>query len=143
MHINFRIILEAHSCRHLQSISMFNNNPLPDGVYEIYPHGLSKPPIKTYCDMSRDGGGWTLLVTSHTNTWTAADVTLRNPDKPSLTADFSILKYADDIKNHPNVIGGTFEYRLEADRPGLYRKDPFVVCYFSGIFRICMFSGAR
>jgi len=70
--------------------------------------------------MSRDGGGWTLLVTSHTNTWTADDVTLRNPDKPSLTADFSILKYADDIKNHLNVIGGKFEYRLEAQRPGLY-----------------------
>lgn len=68
--------------------------------------------------MSRDGGGWTLLVTSATNTWTKNDVTFKNADKPSLTDDFSILKYADDIKNNQDVHGSTFEYRLEANRPG-------------------------
>lgn len=68
--------------------------------------------------MSRDGGGWTLLVTSRTNTWTAQNITLRNIMTPSLTQDYSMLKYADDIKNNINVAGTTFEYRLEAQARG-------------------------
>ncbi|KAK3716434.1 hypothetical protein QZH41_016845, partial [Actinostola sp. cb2023] len=105
---------KAHSCRHLQEVTKADNKDLPDGVYDIYPHGLSNAPIKAYCDMSRDGGGWTLLVTSHTNSWTKDNVILRNADSPSLTRDYSILKYADGIKNNLNVIGSKFEYRLEA-----------------------------
>ena len=90
-----------------------------DGIYQIYPRGPSNPPVKTYCDMSRDGGGWTLLVTSRTNTWTKDNVRLRNPDSPSVTNDYSILKYADDIKNNLNVTGNKFEYRLEANATGI------------------------
>lgn len=70
--------------------------------------------------MNRDGGGWTLLVTSHTNEWTKDNVELKNEDKPSLISDYSILKYADDIKNELNIVGTKFEYRLEAQRPGKY-----------------------
>ena len=65
--------------------------------------------------MSRDGGGWTLLVTSHSNSWTSDNVRDRNADNPSLISDYSILKYADDMKK---VNVATFEYRLEAQRPG-------------------------
>jgi hypothetical protein len=72
----------------------------------------------TYCDMTRDGGGWTLLVTSHTNTWTAENVLLRNSKSPNLLKDFSILSRADDIKNNIYVSGQTFEYRLEAQSRG-------------------------
>ena len=89
-----------------------------DGIYGIYPHGLSKPPVMAYCDMSRDGGGWTLLVTSRTNTWTKDNVRLRNPESPSVTNDYSILKYADDIKDSLKVTGNKFEYRLEAYKRG-------------------------
>ncbi|KAK3698442.1 hypothetical protein QZH41_010011 [Actinostola sp. cb2023] len=109
---------KTHSCRHLQLVTKADNKDLPDGIYDIYPHGLSNAPIKAYCDMSRDGGGWTLLVTSHTNSWTKENVILRNADSPSLTRDYSILKYADDIKNNLNVIGTKFEYRLEAQNRG-------------------------
>ncbi|KAK3716436.1 hypothetical protein QZH41_016844, partial [Actinostola sp. cb2023] len=107
-------VKETHSCRHLQVVTKADHKDLPDGVYDIYPHGLSNAPIKAYCDMSRDGGGWTLLVTSHTNRWTKDNVILRNAESPSLTRDYSILKYADGIKNNLNVIGSKFEYRLEA-----------------------------
>lgn len=103
--------------------AMANNLHLPDAIYKIYPQGLSRKPILAYCDMSRDGGGWTLLVTSRTNTWTAPNMTLRNIMSPSLTQDYSMLKYADDIKDNLNVDGKTFEYRLEAQTRGLCSID--------------------
>jgi hypothetical protein len=36
-------------------------------------------PFKTFCDFSRNGGGWTLMVTSRTNAWTLAQVYERDP----------------------------------------------------------------
>ena len=104
------------SCRHLQRIAREKNHFFPDGVYKIYPTGSR--PVMTYCDMTRDGGGWTLLVTSHTNSWKAQNVKLRNTNYPKLTDDFSILQYADSIKNNKEVTGTTFEYRLEAQSRG-------------------------
>lgn len=73
--------------------------------------------------MSRDGGGWTLLVSSHTNSWTAQNVKLRNADSPKLNEDYSILQYADNIKDNINVAGSKFEYRLEAQSRGNVNAD--------------------
>ena len=108
----------VHSCRHLQQIGIETNHDFPDGVYKIYPTGQNKP-ILAYCDMSRDGGGWTLLVSSHTNSWTADNVKLRNSKSPRLDDDYSMLTYADSIKNNVNIKGLTFEYRLEAQSRGM------------------------
>ena len=74
--------------------------------------------MSTYCDMTRDGGGWTLLITSHTNTWTADNVRNRNRNRPTLNGDFSILYKADEIKNSLNVGGDWFEYRIEGNERG-------------------------
>ncbi|KAL9951076.1 hypothetical protein ACROYT_G043672 [Oculina patagonica] len=104
------------SCRHLRQVSEEKNHYYPDGVYKIYPVGSQ--PIMAYCDMSRDGGGWTLLVTSHTNSWTAQNVKLRNENSPKLDQDYSILQYADSIKDNINLAGSKFEYRLEAQSRG-------------------------
>lgn len=106
----------AHSCHHLLSLGKQTGVQFPDGVYTINPDG--KGPVKTYCDMTRDGGGWTLLVTSHTNTWTADNIKQRNPNRPTLNGDFSILYKADDIKNSLNVAGEWFEYRIEGHERG-------------------------
>ena len=106
----------AISCRHLQQIAQKKNRYYPDGVYKINPTGSQE--IRAYCDMSRDGGGWTLLVASHTNSWTAQNVRLRNADSPQLYGDYSILKHADGIKANINVAGSKFEYRLEAQSRG-------------------------
>ena len=114
----FIYFLAGISCRHIQQIALANNKDLQDGVYTINPTGNN--PMLAYCDMSRDGGGWTLLVTSHTNSWTSQNVLLRNKDTPQLDNDYSILSHADSIKNNINVKGTSFEYRLEAEELGKF-----------------------
>ena len=116
---------EVHSCRHLLSLGNETGVQFPDGVYTINPDG--KGPVNTYCDMSRDGGGWTLLVTSHTNTWTAKNVRKRNENKPTLNGDFSILYKADFIKDCLSVGGDWFEYRIEANERG--KRGPSRACF--------------
>lgn len=68
--------------------------------------------------MTRDGGGWTLLVASHTNTWDGTNVKLRNQQSPDLYKDYSILKYGDAIKDSIDIKSNSFEYRLEAQEFG-------------------------
>lgn len=102
------------SCKAIKLVLAKEGKPLHDGIYTISPTEGTK--YKVYCDMTRNGGGWTLIVSSHTNTWTSDNVRLRNADEPSITTDYSILKRADGIKR--NYLIQYFEYKLEAHSRG-------------------------
>ena len=68
-----------------------------NGLYLIEP----KPgvQISTYCNMDTLHGGWTLLMTfASKQGWTKENSVMRKSDDP-FSQDYSIFKYADDIKN--------------------------------------------
>lgn len=61
-----------------------------DGIYTLTINGNE---VKTYCDFTANGGGWTLVLTSATRTgWQKATLPERNADHPALDKDFSILR---------------------------------------------------
>ena len=82
--------------------------------------------LKVYCDMKRDGGGWTLIVSSHHNSWTVDNVKLRHEDTPDLKKDYSILQYADHLKRNYLIKDSKFQYRLEANTLGMCR----IICMY-------------
>ena len=78
-----------------------------DGVY-----WLTGLPVPALCDFSHDDGGWTLLLTSVSKAgWDPYSVLGRSLLSPSLTDNYSMLKYADAIRD----LGTSerFAYRIE------------------------------
>ena len=71
-------------------------------------------PVPVFCDQQQDGGGWTLMVSSVSQTWTPAGsgvtlVTGRNTETPSIEDDYSILAEGDRVIRYGT--GDRFIYR--------------------------------
>ncbi|XP_078662008.1 SCO-spondin-like [Branchiostoma floridae x Branchiostoma belcheri] len=102
------------SCRQKQEFDRADGKGLPDnGVHPIL---VGTETVPVFCDFRRHGGGWTLLINSMSTRGWEGHVTLRNADSPNLSKDYSILKYADAIRDTGTE--GYFEYRIEADDIG-------------------------
>ncbi|KAJ7312351.1 hypothetical protein OS493_039749 [Desmophyllum pertusum] len=85
---------------------------MKDGLYMIRKNDHEYLPV--YCDMTSEQGAYTLLVTSASNGWKKNEVKLKNPTRPSLSRDYSILGYADQIKALSG--GKTFNFVSETNQ---------------------------
>ena len=70
-------------------------------------NGLAEPVL---CDMSRDGGGWTLLLAAVSQDgWSLDSLLERETARPALEHNYSILRHADSLKAVGK--GARFQYR--------------------------------
>lgn len=134
----FSIVPPIRSCREYYD----RCNRRRDGVYRLTTSGGDEESYKTYCDMSRNKGGWTLLVTSKMpgTEWTSDSVKSRNGDNPSLKSDFSILSRGDEITS---IANGDFEYRLEAGEPGQFGGIWRAPSSYKYVIQLVLFSTQR
>jgi hypothetical protein len=112
----------------VSAYQIHNDYPsLPDGLYWITnPNINGGSPVKIYADMTRNGGGWTLIVANaSTNGWDNATTLLTNETNPpadptyagaigNISSRYSILSWADYIKKDASG----FQYRMEANTYG-------------------------
>ena len=96
---------------------------LPDGLYWIQNANINGgDAFQIYADMTRNGGGWTLVVANGVSMWTPEEALLVNqnipPLDPTILNDlgekYSILSWADYIKRSASG----FQYRIEASALG-------------------------
>ncbi|WP_158847779.1 fibrinogen-like YCDxxxxGGGW domain-containing protein [Algibacter sp. L1A34] len=105
-------------------LEYLNSGSTTDGIYTVDPDGTGgNLPFDCYCDMTNDGGGWTLVFNHNTLGYIAstyfwandAEANEFNVASPGLTTNkYSILSKLDDIKSNT-----AYEFRLYYPTLGL------------------------
>ncbi|KAI8497393.1 hypothetical protein Bbelb_246990, partial [Branchiostoma belcheri] len=105
---NYKYDTLPRSCREALDRARILGEYPRKGIYHIR---VKSRVLSVYCDMTRDGGGWTLLVTASTREGWEGHVTERHVGYPSVNRDYSVLGYGNMIKD--SFPGDKFHYRIE------------------------------